>query len=404
VKNVLLIVVDCLRADRIDGPTSCRRPVIDGLAAGGARFTQALTTAPSTSPAFASLLTGCFQPRHGLHGLRGYRLGDVPTLPELLRPHGYHTVAEVTGPLLPSIGLDRGFVQYEYRSHRPAAQQEWWRSIGARLAALRPPWFALVHVWDLHRPRQVDRAFDTWSHGRTRYDRAVSTLDHRLPVLLGAMAPGDVVILTGDHGEAIEQFRGHAFLSHHGRTLLRAWRRSGVAAALSDRVLRYSHVGHGLHLHDELVRVPLLIRAPGRMSPGARADLASHVDVLPTVLDCLGLPVPAHLDGRSLRQPPEPDRAVFLQRYSGLGRRAQAIRTGAHKYIRFVDPPHEELLFDLASDPGERRNRARAFPTVLEDMRARLDRFLAASGPVSMMSAEEDAVLTKRLRELGYLD
>jgi arylsulfatase A-like enzyme len=211
-------------------------------------------------------------------------------------------------------------------------------------------------------------------------------------------------VLTGDHGEGIEQFRGHALLSHHGRGLLRAWKRSGVATALCDRMLRYSHVGHGLHLYDELVRVPLLLRAAGALPPGTRSDLASHVDVVPTVLDCLGLAAPSHLDGRSLLGPPVPDRAVFLQRYSAHGRPAQAIRTGAHKYIRFVDPPHEESLFDLASDPAERRNRAPALPGVLEEMRARLDRFLTASAPVSMMSAEEDAVLTMRLRELGYLD
>ncbi len=405
--NVLLIVVDCLRGDRVAGARSCQTPALDQLVWESVLYTQAIASTSSTTPSFASLLTGCYPPRHGIRGLRGYRLGDVKTLAELLRARGYHTRAEVTGPLLPQVGLDRGFDAYVFRA-KTDDSGPWWPGIRDVLKSLPRPWFALVHIWDLHMPREIHPELDWPAYGKTRYDRAVSTLDRNLPFLLNSISADDLVILTGDHGEMLERRRGHAFLSLQGRRLLAMARRIGLVIPAYDRIRRAIHVGHGFHLYEELIRVPLVIRAAGVGDPSVRSHLVSHVDVVPTVLDLLGLSIPPWVEGRSLLRPPDDKRAIYLEstggQAQGLGRPVQGVRTPTHKYLRSLDPPLEEWLFDLAQDPGERQNVARAHPDLVASLRGQMEPFLRESPPAARMSPEEEALVTKRLEELGYLE
>ncbi len=113
--NVLLLAVDSLRADAVFGdeiPT----PNFDALVQRGAAFRQCVSTTTSTTPSFSSILTGCYPPRHGVRGLQGYRLSsDVTTIAEAFQAAGYHTHAEVTGPLLPETGILRGFEDADHR-------------------------------------------------------------------------------------------------------------------------------------------------------------------------------------------------------------------------------------------------------------------------------------------------
>ena len=127
-------MVDCLRADRVTGLRSCRTPVLDRLTSGSVVYTQAIASTSSTTLSFACLLTGCYPPRHGIRGLMRYRLADVQTLPELLRAHGYHTHAEMTGPLLPEVGLDRRFHSYVFRANANDSRS-WWRRIEEALTS-----------------------------------------------------------------------------------------------------------------------------------------------------------------------------------------------------------------------------------------------------------------------------
>lgn len=128
------------------------------------------------------------------------------------------------------------------------------------------------------------------------------------------------------------------------------------------------------------------------------------MDVIPAVLDCLGLPAPEHLDGRSLLHPLDSARAVYLEASGGALGPVQGLRTARHKYLRAIDPPHGEMLFDLLADPAERDNHAPVRPDRVAALRTRLDALLENSQPTSWMSPEEEAALARRLRELGYLE
>lgn len=211
--NVLLIVIDCARADRWLGPARpCPTPTMDALARSGASFSTAVAETSCTPPCFAGLFTGAYSFRHGVAGVGGYRVADeLPTLAEVLRDAGYHTYMEATGPLLPLTGLHRGFDEYNYRLAVEYLHTQWGRRFLDRLrgGGFRSPWFIVLHLWELHLPRQVLRPFRSRRFGRTPYDRAVASLDARLAELVRAAGADVFTVVTGDHGEktAAETYR-----------------------------------------------------------------------------------------------------------------------------------------------------------------------------------------------------
>ncbi len=205
--NILLIVADCGRADRWLDPKLA--PNVAKLRERGVAFSHAIVEKACTSPSFSSLLTGLFSPRHGVHNVWGDQLPDsIRLLTSTLAAAGYHCVAEVTGPLLPEIGLARGFEQYHYRVPAEYLSTSWGDTLVARLRnELRAPWFMMLHLWELHHPRQTGAATSETNQPGD-YDRSVKFLDGQLARVFEAA--GDALILfTGDHGEKLaeEQYR-----------------------------------------------------------------------------------------------------------------------------------------------------------------------------------------------------
>src|SRR6185437_10411927 len=152
VANLLLIVVDCLRADMVAGGRRAW-PRISELAAGGARFDACYSTCPTTTPAVTALLTGRYPSAHGVQGLRGTQLSEsIPTAAEQLGQGGLATWCSATGPLLDTVGTFRGFADVQYRDVPQRSVHSDWGREGiaqiARLAGGAGPFFALVHLWD----------------------------------------------------------------------------------------------------------------------------------------------------------------------------------------------------------------------------------------------------------------
>jgi arylsulfatase A-like enzyme len=203
--NILLVVTDCARSDRWLGPgRTTVTPNVDRLAAEGVALPTTITEKACTTPSFATLLTGLYSPRHGVHLVWGYRLPEqVPILTDVLGRRGYHTYAEVSGPLLPEMGLDRGFESYVYRAPCDGLHTAWGDQFIERLRGghYRSPWFIMLHLWELHPDRRVDPECDSARFGASEYDRAVSSLDAQLGRVLGALDGNTLTIFTGDHGE-----------------------------------------------------------------------------------------------------------------------------------------------------------------------------------------------------------
>ena len=217
--NVLLIVIDCLRSDRLFGPDrTCKTPNIDGLAARGTSLSNLFVENSITTPSFTSMFTGRYAGNHGVVGQVGVKLGgEIPTLAEIFSAGGYHTYAEVTGPLNPILGIDRGFEHYHYRHQNEYFFTNWGSDLLDRLrsGALQTPYFLLVHLWELHVPRQVPPEFDTPAFGSTPYDRSLSGLDPFIGELVRAAGDEAAVILTGDHGECVGEHPPADSLLHY---------------------------------------------------------------------------------------------------------------------------------------------------------------------------------------------
>jgi arylsulfatase A-like enzyme len=224
--NILLIVIDCARSDHWLGPgRSTVTPNLDRLATEGVSFPTTITEKACTTPSFATLLTGLYSPRHGIHLVWGYRLPErVPLLTHVLAAHGYHTYAEVSGPLLPEMGLERGFDSYTYRAPCDYLHSAWGDQCVARLRSghYRSPWFILLHLWELHPDRQIAPERNAPRFGTNAYERAISSLDAQLARLFGAVDDNTLIAVTGDHGEKMpaESYRPGTAVDYT-RTLLR---------------------------------------------------------------------------------------------------------------------------------------------------------------------------------------
>lgn len=413
--DLLLLTLDTTRADALGsyGKAAAATPNLDRLAAEGILFAQAITTAPYTGPSHASMLTGLFPPRHGLRDFLKQRLTeDQVTLAELLRGAGYETAAFVSAyPLQRHYGLAQGFERYsasrwdggnradpspffERRAEDTIAETLDWltRREGDR------PFFAWVHLYDPHAPYRPPTGFrpptpplgpDASAAERTRwgYQAEVAYMDAQIGRLLGGLADLALfeqlaILVVADHGE---------LMGYHGRRL----------------------GGHSPSLADATVRVPLLLRAPGRPKGRREEKQVRVVDVFPTILELASLPIPASIDGKSLlHHDPNEDRIAysetFYANYPDRATEGSELRSLRQNPWKLVMGPWGHALYHLGEDPAEARDVAADHPEVVAQLLSRLEelteRWPADSQPASLdLSDEQWDDHVERLRALGYL-
>jgi arylsulfatase A-like enzyme/Tfp pilus assembly protein PilF len=389
--NVLLVTIDTLRADALGayGDSRAETPWIDRLARGGVRFARAHAHNVVTLPSHSNILSGRHPFAHGVRDNAGFRFPrGTETLATILKRNGYRTAAFVSAFTLDSrFGLDAGFDVYDdafAERDTPTAFALPERSGVETVAAARRwlaeagpgPYFCWVHLYDPHAPYEPPEPFAS-RFPDDPYRGEVAAADAALGALVeGALEAGKdgrtLVVLTCDHGES---------LGEHGERT------------------------HGIFAYEATLHVPLIVFAPRLLEPRVVEDEVGHVDVLPTVLDALGLPPPAGLrgrsllplaDGRSARRSP-----TYFEALSGQTTRGWAplhgVTAGGWKY---VDLPLPEL-YDLGADPREERNLVATRPAELERLRAALSAFPAAEG--GAVRSGEDREVRDKLRALGYL-
>ena len=364
--SFVLFTVDTLRPDHL-GAYGYRRPTsprLDAFAQRAARFERAYTTSPRTLRALASIWTGRY-PSHVAWGLDNnypaLEEGNA-TLAEQLRDAGYATAAFCdTDHFHATAGFFQGYeAVYEgtdFKSDPRATVAAFEAWLGARDAS-DAAFFAWMHLIEPHLPyRRLPGSTDFGPAPVDRYDAEVARADEALGRALRAIdayvarhpARPVVVIVTADHGEA---------LGEQGRT------------------------AHGFDLHEESVRIPLFVSAPG-VTAGPRRALASLVDVHATVLNLAGLSPQATLQGQSLVAPLT-DAATPL--VGGRWRErlfTEITPNGLIPYEQKViyRPPWKLLwdvragtweLFNLDVDRRELRNLYEDRPDVADDLREEL--------------------------------
>lgn len=412
-RNVLFLLIDCLRADAVWGEgRGTVTPTIDGLIARGTFFSQAVSTTSTTTPSIASLLTGNYPFAHGIRTLTGYKLNsNCVTLPQVLKKHGYHTYAMVTWPLSPLTRLDGGFDEYEYHMRKTHLCDEWGENLRRRFRerTFREPWFVFLHLLEVHRPRKVVEGFDAPRFGADRYERAVSSLDSELGRLIELVGEDTIIILHGDHGENREVMRQTLLSRFH-----RLKRRFGYPVDP-----RFYKAGHGFHVYDFLIRVPLLFLGSGLFPKGKLiSEQVRQIDVFPTLVDALRLDVPASVHGRSLvplirdeSLPKVPAHVAAVGEYLQSPKDWRiGLRTADWKYVFAPQNPRVPAeLYHLQADPHEWRNLAKMHRAVAEDLRQQLLDIVSGTYYVSDVTAaeemteEEKKAMEERLADLRDL-
>ena len=403
--NIFLLTVDSLRADAVFGdhiPT----PNIAGHAARGTAFHQCISTTTTTTPSFSSILTGCYPPKHGVRGLQGYTLSPaLKTMAELFGDAGYHTCAEVTGPLLPETGILRGFSETRHRQAYRVPFFNWRDHVVDKLSSLAQPWLFLLHVWEVHRPYRAPPTFAK-RYDKAGYEAAVAATDQWLRPVFDAVPDNTITTITGDHGEEYPDSRLQRGFNRGARAARRLLHLSKWFPWLDKRIGGEA-LGHGFGLNEALVRVPLIVSGPGVPESTVTAQVR-HIDLLPTLAALAGLDAPPGIDGRSLEPLTKggslPEEPAYMEAVGVKlgGKRIVGVRTSEWKLLR--GSGRRPALYRLAGTPDERRNLYRRHPEVVRELEAYIERVSSVTGaPGSGMTTEEEAVVEQHLRDLGYL-
>ena len=408
--NVLLLAIDSLRADAVFGG-HISTPNITSYAERGAAFRQAVSTTTSTTPSFSSILTGCYPPKHGVRGLQGYRLSPaLTTAADAFAGAGYHTYAEVTGPLLPETGILRGFEVANHRQGYKVPFFEWRDPVVERMHSYVDPWFMLLHIWEVHRPYRAPPDFaKRWD--RAGYEAAVAATDEWLKPVFDACGDNTIVVITGDHGEDYPENERQQKMIRAARKARRTFKLGNWLPYL-DKKFAALAVGHGFALHEHLVRVPLIITGPG-VGQAVVDEQVRHIDLLPTLADLCGVDIPEGVDGRSLRPLMDggslPEEPAYMEAVGVKleGDRIEGARTPDWKLLK-PGSGARRSLYKLSDEggPNEKRNLYERYPEVARSLEAYIAKVAGSEvvqDPGSGMTSEEEAVVEQHLRDLGYL-
>jgi arylsulfatase A-like enzyme len=397
-RNLVLISLDTLRPDHLSGYDYIRRtsPAIDAaLIARGTMFADAITTFPVTNVAHLSIFTGHYPAALPAAGALPAAV-PIRMLTEVLRDAGFSTIGITENGLVTrDLGFGWGFDRLIERYHAPIEGAEHVFEQGRQMLQRNRDrrFFLFLHTYKVHAPYTPSDAFREFFPSGTDdavhrdvpephraifddYDRCIREVDAHVRDFLDTLdmlelSDRTFIVLLSDHGEAFGE---------HG------------------------HLGHGFSPREEALRVPLVFRGPGIAAGRRVAAPVSLVDVMPTILDLLGLPVPGGVQGRSLRTALAgtsiaPRVPLFFE-WVGAGN--VGVRIGSTKIER-TGSGHR--TFDLGIDPRERAPRPGAAPEhvaeidrYLEDGARRRQALATAGGPTTISPEVHEA-----LRALGYV-
>lgn len=412
--NVLFILVDTLRADRLSAygygrPTS---PVLADLAQHGVRFARVEAQSSWTKTSMASLWTGLFPTRTGV--LRSnHGIPQEAVLPaEIFQQAGYVTAGMWrNGWVGPDFGFQQGFDTYlrpiaeagpaKFQRRTPGSAQLSGTDENTTSAAIgflethgREPFLLYLHYMDVHQYSYDDEAASL-GFGTSlsdSYDASIHWVDRNIAAVLTYLERNDLfrntlVVIASDHGEG---FREHRL------------------------------EGHARSLYQEVGGVPLIFALPFRLERGIVVEqLVSNVDIWPTVLDLVGLPPLPQADGRSLvpaieaaargeRDGAEPVSYAYLDRSWGKNKDASrpllSVVSDGRRLLLQTAPERTLELYDHATDPTEQHNLVEQRPDWVAELEPLLEAQLRETPPWGAADEVEiDEMNRELLRALGYV-
>jgi len=417
--DILIVTVDTLRADRLGSYGYERKtsPQLDRLLKEGVRFSQARVVEPLTNPSICSMMTSLYPQDHGAsrNGLRMRR--GLASLPKSLSDHGYDTAAIVGNWTLKNklSGLGEHFDEYEslltrkrwfgfLRSEATAADLttaaiEW---LDSRADGANRPFMLWVHYVEPHAPYRLQEEFaeplglpvgPRKLPPSDRYDTEVAFVDHQIGRLIreveSRLDSPPLILFASDHGESLGE---------------------------------HDYWGHGRNLHEPGLWVPMGLTWRGRVPARVVHAPALNIDLAPTVLSLLDIPIPASFRGydwaEALNGGSTPDNrvthyqthkgAVISKHESELARRkgllAVGLIDGTRKEILLVGSGRLQI-WNLETDPGELNNLSETDSDASDDLAGWIRAIETGLTLLDESPPEPlDEASAARLRALGYVD
>ena len=445
--DVFVIVLDAASAAYFGtyGETHPTSPQIDRFAGESVVFDKAYSQSATTVPSTVSLLTGVRVSTHQVSRRSALPKG-LALAAQLFTAEGYRSLGFIGNPYAgaPDLGMDRGYESVVQLYALPELQEARAKEKSGGFRVTLPEdlnqavvtalpmfsdenTFAYFHYLQPHKPYDPPEAFisaiqdsggeacqcegspcvcgsldwdslhdlfekanqsgeasaSTISHLKTRYRANIRYVDGAVGGLLDALRSQglydeSLIVLTADHGDA---FFGH------GR------------------------FGHNRTLYDDMVRIPLMMKFPrsAGIAPRRIGALVETVDVLPTLFEFLGFPLPARFEGESLwpliSDPQSVPSAAHQEVVLATNRLDQhAIRAGSYKYIEHMDGKQE--LYDVEADPAEQHDLSTEQPERMQELQTRLHQavdFGSVTATPPRNTIREDPAMNQLLEALGYL-
>lgn len=461
--NVVIFLMDCVRSDHLSsyGYGVRTTPNIDRVRGEGVLFKNMIATSGWTLPTHSSLFTGLYPSIHGASKEHLYLDDTYPTMASVLRDNGYSTSCfSSVGYVSRETGLDRGFDAFEESFEKEGSTSRFdkykLKYKALRLLSLASssakkdiipgkitnwkvrdwykgkrekdkPFFMFIHYIDAHKPYiykqhyhemflkdkdKLAKGIEMSNYGWPEYTLRVGELDDDV---INALYDSKIYSIDYCIQEVMDMIRDageydntvFVFTADHGEIL----------TTIFD---------HHFYITDEVLKIPLLIRYPEAFEPGStRDDLASTVDIMPTVLDIAGIEWKStldHIQGISLLEPNGGERYVVAERgkmndpwlkkkpelnnvagHPPFDCTQKAVRTSEYKYIWTSDGTEE--LYHIATDENETKNIVKEKADIAARLKAKLLEIVGSSGERTdqAKSTEIEEKLKKSLESLGYM-
>jgi arylsulfatase A-like enzyme len=429
--NVVLIVVDTLRYDHVGCYGSEREttPNMDAFASDAVRFQRAYSTAPWTMPSVASMLTGLYPGACRPADTWDLLAEELTTLPEVFRAQGYATAGIISHFLIgPRFNYDQGFDTFiddeanADNMHGHVSSEALSRQASEvlnDLSSKAKPFFLFVHYFDPHYDYQRHPEYGYASESAGRLDgkqtiehlRELSDMTSEESRFLKSLYDEEIRYTDQGIGMLLDELRRLELYDH---TIV------AITADHGEEFLDHGWLGHTRTLYEELIRVPLIIRAPGIERPAREVESpVSLVSLASSLLDLAGVnPAGIGSHGASFApmmraDGPRPSTIIFSEASfdssmpADLGKKTNKKSIIWERYKLVRDESSGELeLYDLKKDPEERTDLSETSESLLQSLLPMLDERILASRP-SESADTEDVELTEdeldRLRDLGYV-
>jgi arylsulfatase A-like enzyme/Tfp pilus assembly protein PilF len=400
--NILFFTLDTTRADHLGcyGYDRAETPNIDRLAETGILFKNATCQVPLTLPSHSSIFTGTYPFYHGVRDNGGFYLEpDRTTLAEVLKVHGMATSAFVAAFVVDSRwGLDQGIDYYydnfDFAKYKSISLDSVQREGGEVIEAFfewfeknyQKKFFSWIHLYDPHTPYEPPEPYKTrfskWNWGL--YDGEIAYVDELIGKVLDKLIEKDVlektlIVIVGDHGESLGQHKESA---------------------------------HGFFIYNAATSVPLIIHFPSQNFRAKKINTrVETVDIMPTLLQILGLRLPSEVQGESLlplildenlKQERFAYSESYYPRYHYGWSELKSLQNSRYKYIQAPRPE----LYDIVSDPNELTNIYRQEIRTGKQFEEKLNSLLekmSAEGIEEKGPQKLDEEAMEKLMALGYV-